>query len=166
MSRSTATSDKATATEPTETAPETPAGKPAEEATAETATRETGETPASTDTEEAEKVDWRQHARTWESRARENAREARTAEKQAADATQRAEAAQARSAALELVIDHGLSRSDVDLLLEAGSDESRRNLAKRLANTGTGPYVPDQGTQVNEPKPDKEREFVRHLFKK
>jgi hypothetical protein len=162
MSQTNAASEQASTATPTETSTSTSTETPAE--TAAPATHEAGETPASTETEQTDKVDWRQHARTWESRARENAKEARQAEKRADDATKRADTAQARAAALELVIDHGLSRDDVDLLLEAGGDDARRTLAKRLARAGAGPYVPDQGTQTTEPKPDKEREFVRRLF--
>lgn len=119
------------------------------------------------DPKPTETVDyWKQHARTWETRAKDNhaaAKKLPEAETTAAEATTRAETAETRAQALTIALANRLNPDDVDLLIGAGEEAKMQALAARLSQ-GSAPYVPDQGTDNAPPKPDKQREFVRGLF--
>lgn len=155
------------ATEPTNSAPAanetpTPGEEPAPE---DTSAQEPTETPEPKPTETVDF--WKQHARTWEDRAKANhaaAEKLTAAETKATEATTRADTAEAHAQALTVALEHRLGKDDVDLLIKAGDNDSMRALAARLATTGSGPYVPDQGTENTPSKPDAQREFVRDLF--
>lgn len=154
-------------TESTESAPATEDTPSTEETTAPETTAEQA-TTETTEPKPTETVDfWKQHARTWEARAKENhaaAEKLTAAETKATEATTRADTAEAHSQALTVALEHRLGKDDVDLLMKAGDNDTMRALASRLATTGSGPYVPDQGTENAPPKPDAQREFVRDLF--
>ena len=90
---------------------------------------------------------WKKHARTWETRAKENRKTADTlqaqldaetgktkkAEEALAEATKRQQAAEAAAARLELALEFGLSRKEVETLLH-GDAEAMRTQAQLLAD--------------------------------
>lgn len=132
-------------------------------------TTDNGQTTEQQDPKPTETVDyWKQHARTWENRAKDNhaaAKKLPEAETAAAEATTRAETAETRAQALQIALENRLNPDDVDLLIGAGDDTKMRALATRLSK-GSAPYVPDQGNNDTSAKPDPQREFVRGLFKR
>lgn len=89
---------------------------------------------------------WKKHARTWETRAKENRKTADTlqaqldaetgktkkAEEALAEATKRQQAAEAAAARLELALEFGLSRKEAETLLH-GDTEAMRTQAQLLA---------------------------------
>lgn len=168
-----ATTTTETSTAPSQQAPaqETTPNEqtPTAEATNTSETTSEESTPSTQAPAETDPVEvWKQHARTWETRARENqdaAPKLAEAERNATEATNRAEQAEARATALTVALESRLNPADVDLLLGAGDETKMRALAARLSQ-GSAPYVPDQGTETATPKPDREREFVRGLFKR
>nr|DAR78540.1 MAG TPA: hypothetical protein [Caudoviricetes sp.] len=90
---------------------------------------------------------WKKHARTWETRAKENRKTADTlqaqldaetgktkkAEEALAEATKRQQAAEAAAARLELALEFGLSRKEVETFLH-GDAEAMRTQAQLLAD--------------------------------
>ena len=90
---------------------------------------------------------WKKHARTWETRAKENRKTADTlqaqldaetgktkkAEEALAEATKRQQAAEAAAARLELALEFGLNRKEVETLLH-GDAEAMRTQAQLLAD--------------------------------
>lgn len=90
---------------------------------------------------------WKKHARTWETRAKENKKTAdslqaqldaetgktKKAEEALAEATKRQQAAEAAAARLELALEFGLSRKEVETLLH-GDAEAMRTQAQLLAD--------------------------------
>ena len=89
---------------------------------------------------------WKKHARTWETRAKENKKTAdslqaqldaetgktKKAEEALAEATKRQQAAETAAARLELALEFGLSRKEVETLLY-GDTEAMRTQAQLLA---------------------------------
>nr|DAN31139.1 MAG TPA: hypothetical protein [Caudoviricetes sp.] len=90
---------------------------------------------------------WKKHARTWETRAKENRKTADTlqaqldaetgktkkAEEALAEATKRQQAAEAAAARLELALEFGLSRKEAETFLH-GDTEAMRTQAQLLAD--------------------------------
>lgn len=90
---------------------------------------------------------WKKHARTWETRAKENKKTAdslqaqldaetgktKQAEEALAEATKRQQAAEAAAARLELALEFGLSRKEAETLLH-GDAEAMRTQAQLLAD--------------------------------
>ena len=90
---------------------------------------------------------WKKHARTWETRAKENKKTADTlqarldaetgktkqAEEALAEATKRQQAAEAAAARLELALEFGLSRKEAETFLH-GDTEAMRTQAQLLAD--------------------------------
>ena len=90
---------------------------------------------------------WKKHARTWETRAKENRKTADTlqaqldaetgktkqAEEALAEATKRQQAAEQAAARLELALEFGLNRKEVETLLH-GDAEAMRTQAQLLAD--------------------------------
>lgn len=90
---------------------------------------------------------WKKHARTWETRAKENKKTAdslqaqldaetgktKKAEEALAEATKRQQAAEQTAARLELALEFGLSRKEVETLLH-GDAEAMRTQAQLLAD--------------------------------
>lgn len=90
---------------------------------------------------------WKKHARTWETRAKENKKTADTlqaqldtetgktkqAEEALAEATKRQQAAEAVAARLELALEFGLSRKEAETFLH-GDTEAMRTQAQLLAD--------------------------------
>lgn len=90
---------------------------------------------------------WKKHARTWETRAKENRKTAdslqaqldaetgktKQAEEALAEATKRQQAAEQAAARLELALEFGLSRKEVEALLH-GDAEAMRTQAQLLAD--------------------------------
>ena len=90
---------------------------------------------------------WKKHARTWETRAKENKKTAdslqaqldaetgktKQAEEALAEATKRQQAAEQAAARLELALEFGLSRKEVETLLH-GDAEAMRTQAQLLAD--------------------------------
>ena len=89
---------------------------------------------------------WKKHARTWETRAKENKKTADTlqaqldaetgktkqAEEALAEATKRQQAAEQTAARLELALEYGLSRKEAETFLH-GDAEAMRTQAQLLA---------------------------------
>jgi len=89
---------------------------------------------------------WKKHARTWETRAKENKKTAgslqaqldaetgktKKAEEALAEATKRQQAAEAAAARLELALEFGLSRKEAETFLH-GDAEAMRTQAQLLA---------------------------------
>lgn len=89
---------------------------------------------------------WKKHARTWETRAKENRKTAdslqaqldtetgktKQAEEALAEATKRQQAAEAAAARLELALEYGLSRKEAETFLH-GDAETMRTQAQLLA---------------------------------
>ena len=89
---------------------------------------------------------WKKHARTWETRAKENKKTADTlqaqldaetgktkqAEEALAEATKRQQAAETAAARLELALEYGLSRKEAETFLH-GDAEAMRTQAQLLA---------------------------------
>lgn len=89
---------------------------------------------------------WKKHARTWETRAKENKKTVDTlqaqldaetgktkkAEEALAEATKRQQAAEAVAARLELALEYGLSRKEAETFLH-GDTEAMRTQAQLLA---------------------------------
>lgn len=90
---------------------------------------------------------WKKHARTWETRAKENKKTADTlqaqldaetgktkqAEEALAEATKRQQAAEQAAARLELALEFGLSRKEAETFLH-GDTEAMRTQAQLLAD--------------------------------
>ena len=90
---------------------------------------------------------WKKHARTWETRAKENKKTADTlqaqldtetgktkqAEEALAEATKRQQAAEQTAARLELALEFGLSRKEAETFLH-GAAEAMRTQAQLLAD--------------------------------
>lgn len=90
---------------------------------------------------------WKKHARTWETRAKENRKTAdslqaqldtetgkvKKAEEALAEATKRQQAAEQAAARLELALEFGLSRKEAETLLH-GDTEAMRTQAQLLAD--------------------------------
>ena len=90
---------------------------------------------------------WKKHARTWETRAKENRKTAdslqaqldaetgktKQAEEALAEATKRQQAAEQAAARLELALEFGLSRKEAETLLH-GDAEAMRTQAQLLAD--------------------------------
>lgn len=90
---------------------------------------------------------WKKHARTWETRAKENRKTAdilqaqldtetgktKQAEEALAEATKRQQAAEAVAARLELALEFGLSRKEAETFLH-GDAEAMRTQAQLLAD--------------------------------
>lgn len=90
---------------------------------------------------------WKKHARTWETRAKENKKTAdslqaqldtetgkvKKAEEALAEATKRQQAAEAAAARLELALEFGLSRKEAETFLH-GDTEAMRTQAQLLAD--------------------------------
>lgn len=90
---------------------------------------------------------WKKHARTWETRAKENRKTADTlqaqldaetgktkkAEEALAEATKRQQAAEQTAARLELALEFGLSRKEAETFLH-GDTEAMRTQAQLLAD--------------------------------
>ena len=90
---------------------------------------------------------WKKHARTWETRAKENKKTAdslqaqldtetgktKQAEEALAEATKRQQAAEAAAARLELALEYGLSRKEAETFLH-GDTEAMRTQAQLLAD--------------------------------
>lgn len=90
---------------------------------------------------------WKKHARTWETRAKENRKTADTlqaqldaeigktkkAEEALAEATKRQQAAEQAAARLELALEFGLSRKEAETFLH-GDTEAMRTQAQLLAD--------------------------------
>ena len=90
---------------------------------------------------------WKKHARTWETRAKENKKIADTlqaqldaetgktkqAEEALAEATKRQQAAEQTAARLELALEYGLSRKEAETFLH-GDTEAMRTQAQLLAD--------------------------------
>ena len=90
---------------------------------------------------------WKKHARTWETRAKENKKTADTlqarldaetgktkkAEEALAEATKRQQAAEIAAARLELALEFGLSRQEAETFLH-GDTEAMRTQAQLLAD--------------------------------
>ena len=90
---------------------------------------------------------WKKHARTWETRAKENKKTADTlqaqldaetgktkqAEEALAEATKRQQAAETTAARLELALEYGLSRKEAETFLH-GDTEAMRTQAQLLAD--------------------------------
>lgn len=90
---------------------------------------------------------WKKHARTWETRAKENKKTADTlqaqldaetgktkqAEEALAEATKRQQAAEQTAARLELALEYGLSRKEAETFLH-GDTEAMRTQAQLLAD--------------------------------
>ena len=90
---------------------------------------------------------WKKHARTWETRAKENKKTAdslqaqldaetgktKKAEEALAEATKRQQAAETIAARLELALEFGLSRKEAETLLH-GDTEAMRTQAQLLAD--------------------------------
>lgn len=90
---------------------------------------------------------WKKHARTWETRAKENRKTADTlqaqldaetgktkkAEEALAEATKRQQAAETAAARLELALEYGLSRKEAETFLH-GDTEAMRTQAQLLAD--------------------------------
>lgn len=90
---------------------------------------------------------WKKHARTWETRAKENKKTAdslqaqldtetgktKQAEEALAEATKRQQAAEAAAARLELALEFGLSRKEAETFLH-GDAEAMRTQAQLLAD--------------------------------
>lgn len=90
---------------------------------------------------------WKKHARTWETRAKENKKTADTlqaqldaetgktkqAEEALAEATKRQQAAEQAAARLELALEFGLSRQEAETFLH-GDTEAMRTQAQLLAD--------------------------------
>nr|DAT82413.1 MAG TPA: hypothetical protein [Caudoviricetes sp.] len=90
---------------------------------------------------------WKKHARTWETRAKENKKTADTlqaqldaetgktkkAEEALAEVTKRQQAAETTAARLELALEFGLSRKEAETLLH-GDAEAMRTQAQLLAD--------------------------------
>ena len=90
---------------------------------------------------------WKKHARTWETRAKENKKTADTlqaqldaetgktkkAEEALAEVTKRQQAAEAAAARLELALEFGLSRKEAETFLH-GDTEAMRTQAQLLAD--------------------------------
>ena len=90
---------------------------------------------------------WKKHARTWETRAKENKKTADTlqaqldaetgktkqAEEALAEATKRQQAAETTAARLELALEFGLSRKEAETFLH-GDTEAMRTQAQLLAD--------------------------------
>ena len=90
---------------------------------------------------------WKKHARTWETRAKENKKTAdslqaqldaetgktKQAEEALAEATKRQQAAEAAAARLELALEFGLSRKEAETFLH-GDTEAMRTQAQLLAD--------------------------------
>lgn len=90
---------------------------------------------------------WKKHARTWETRAKENRKTADTlqaqldtetgktkqAEEALAEATKRQQAAETTAARLELALEYGLSRKEAETFLH-GDTEAMRTQAQLLAD--------------------------------
>lgn len=89
---------------------------------------------------------WKKHARTWETRAKENKKTAdslqaqldaetgktKKAEEALAEATKRRQAAEQTAARLELALEYGLSRKEAETFLH-GDTEAMRTQAQLLA---------------------------------
>ena len=89
---------------------------------------------------------WKKHARTWETRAKENKKTAdslqaqldaetgktKQAEEALAEATKRQQAAEQTAARLELALEYGLSRKEAETFLH-GDTETMRTQAQLLA---------------------------------
>lgn len=90
---------------------------------------------------------WKKHARTWETRAKENKKTAdslqaqldaetgktKQAEEALAEATKRQQAAETAAARLELALEYGLSRKEAETFLH-GDAEAMRTQAQLLAD--------------------------------
>lgn len=90
---------------------------------------------------------WKKHARTWETRAKENKKTAdslqaqldtetgktKKAEEALAEATKRQQAAEQTAARLELALEYGLSRKEAETFLH-GDTEAMRTQAQLLAD--------------------------------
>lgn len=90
---------------------------------------------------------WKKHARTWETRAKENKKTAdslqaqldaetgktKQAEEALAEATKRQQAAETTAARLELALEFGLSRKEAEIFLH-GDTEAMRTQAQLLAD--------------------------------
>ena len=90
---------------------------------------------------------WKKHARTWETRAKENKKTAdslqaqldaetgktKQAEEALAEATKRQQAAEQTAARLELALEYGLSRKEAEIFLH-GDTEAMRTQAQLLAD--------------------------------
>ena len=90
---------------------------------------------------------WKKHARTWETRAKENKKTAdslqaqldtetgktKKAEEARAEATKRQQAAEQTAARLELALEYGLSRKEAETFLH-GDAEAMRTQAQLLAD--------------------------------
>lgn len=90
---------------------------------------------------------WKKHARTWETRAKENKKTADTlqaqldaetgktkkAEEALAEVTKRQQAAETTAARLELALEYGLSRKEAETFLH-GDTEAMRTQAQLLAD--------------------------------
>ena len=90
---------------------------------------------------------WKKHARTWETRAKENKKTAdslqaqldtetgktKQAEEALAEATKRQQAAEQTAARLELALEYGLSRKEAETFLH-GDTEAMRTQAQLLAD--------------------------------
>lgn len=147
--------------------PDIPAGGTTDAAQADTATPQASdresETPESNDnngsddegdpdpTPADEPADdaavWKKHARTWETRAKENKKNAdslqaqldaetgktKQAEEALAEATKRQQAAETTAARLELALEFGLSRKEAETFLH-GDTEAMRTQAQLLAD--------------------------------
>ena len=130
-------------------APDIPAGGGTTDTTqADTAT--SGDDEGGPDPEPGPAADaavWKKHARTWETRAKENRKTAdslqaqldaetgktKQAEEALAEATKRQQAAEQAAARLELALEFGLSRKEVETLLH-GDAEAMRTQAQLLAD--------------------------------
>lgn len=103
--------------------------------------------PEPADEPEGDAAVWKKHARTWETRAKENKKTAdslqtqldaetgktKQAEEALAEATKRQQAAEAAAARLELALEYGLSRKEAETFLH-GDTEAMRTQAQLLAD--------------------------------
>ena len=131
-------------------APDIPAGGGTTDAAqADTATPQASDRESETPGDNSSGTDatvWKKHARTWETRAKENKKTAgslqaqldaetgktKKAEEALAEATKRQQAAEAAAARLELALEFGLSRKEAETFLH-GDAEAMRTQAQLLA---------------------------------
>ena len=129
---------------------------------------------------------WKKHARTWETRAKENKKTADTlqaqldaetgktkqAEDALAEATKRQQAAEAAAARLELALEYGLSRKEAETFLH-GDTEAMRTQAQLLVDrAGAGAAFrrpatsPLQGKGKAGSSKESDRSWARRLMGK
>lgn len=89
----------------------------------------------------------------------------------AATAETERDKARAEAMRLRIAAKHGISDDDADLFLTGADEATLTKQATALASrsdrkTKTGNFVPAEGTNAGEAKPDAMREFARQLFGK